>query len=408
MSGLVAEIKNEAGRVQSEEMVLSMGPHHPSTHGVLRLEVITDGEVVTAARPDIGYLHRAIEKIGEYVDYRQFMPYTDRVDYLCSMNSNHAYALGVEKLANIKVPLRAELMRVMVAELNRISSHMICVGALAMDMGAFTPFLHGICHRELVNDIFEEVCGARLTYNYMTIGGVSYDASPGFIDKCDKFADYLWPKMVEFNELITGNSIFKDRLCNVGIVTPENAINWGLVGPNLRGSGVNWDLRRDEPYSIYGQFKWDGPGKLDPKIPVGDGGDPNGDNPEGTLGDSYDRYVVRVKEVFESIKIIKQIAAMMRENEKLPADHPDRQYQAKLPGKLKVKKGEVYVRSENPRGETGYYVVSDGTDKPMRLKIRTGSFTALNCFEEVTRGLLIGDVIAVIGAFDIVLPEVDR
>jgi NADH-quinone oxidoreductase subunit D len=397
---LETDIKDEKGRVQSEEMVLSMGPHHPSTHGVLRLEVVTDGEVVVAARPDIGYLHRAIEKIGEYVDYRQFMPYTDRVDYLCSMNSNHAYALGVEKLANIKLPLRAELMRVMVAELNRISSHMICVGALAMDMGAYTPFLHGICHRELVNDIFEEVCGARLTYNYMTIGGVSYDAPPGFIDKCEKFADYLWPKMVEFNELITGNSIFQERLCSVGIVTGEQAINWGLVGPNLRGSGVKWDVRRDDPYSIYPQLKFE--------IPIGDGGDPNGSNPKGTLGDCYDRYVVRVKEVFESIKIVKQICAMMRENEKLPADHPDRLYQARLPGRLRVKRGEVYVRSENPRGETGYHVISDGTDKPLRLKIRTGSYTALNCFEEVTRGLLIGDVIAVIGCFDIVLPEVDR
>jgi NADH-quinone oxidoreductase subunit D len=400
MSGLVAQIKNEQGRVQSEEMVLSMGPHHPSTHGVLRLEVITDGEVVVAARPDIGYLHRAIEKIGENVDYRQFMPYTDRVDYICSMNSNHAYALGVEKLANIKVPLRAELMRVMVAELNRISSHMICVGALAMDMGAFTPFLHGICHRERVNDIFEKVCGARLTYNYMTIGGVAYDAHPGFIDECEQFADYLWPKMIEFNELITGNSIFQDRLCHVGVVSPENAVNWGLVGPNLRGSGVNWDVRKNEPYSIYDKVQFD--------VPVGDGGQPHGSNPRGALGDSFDRYVVRVKEVFESIKIIKQICAMMKENEKLPADHPDRQYQAKLPGRLKVKRGEVYVRSENPRGETGYYVASDGTDKPLRLKIRTGSFTALNCFEEVTRGLLIGDVIAVIGSFDIVLPEVDR
>ena len=400
MSGLVAEIKNTQGRVNSEEMVLSMGPHHPSTHGVLRLEVITDGEVVVAARPDIGYLHRAIEKIGEYVDYRQFMPYTDRVDYICSMNSNHAYALGVEKLAGIKLPLRAELMRVMVAELNRISSHMICVGALAMDMGAYTPFLHGICHRERVNDIFEDVCGARLTYNYMTIGGVAYDASPGFIEKCDQFADYLYPKMIEFNELITGNTIFQDRLCHVGVVNREQAINWGLVGPNLRGSGVNWDLRKNEPYSIYDKLQFD--------VPLGDGGDPKGSNPRGALGDSFDRYLVRVKEVYESIKIIKQLCVMMRENERLPADHPDRLYQARLPGRLKVKRGEVYVRSENPRGETGYYVVSDGTDKAMRLKIRTGSYTALNCFEEVTRGLLIGDVIAVIGSFDIVLPEVDR
>ncbi|HYF48057.1 MAG TPA: NADH-quinone oxidoreductase subunit D [Planctomycetota bacterium] len=386
--------------IDSEQMVLSMGPHHPSTHGVLRLEVVTDGEVVVSARPDIGYLHRAIEKIGENIDYRQFMPYTDRVDYLCAMNSNFAYALAVEKLAGIKVPLRAELMRVMAAELNRISSHMICLGALAMDMGAFTPFLHGICHREKVNDLFEEVCGARLTYNYLTIGGVSYDAPPGFIDKCEQFADYLWPKMVEFNELISGNSIFQDRLCHVGVVSREQAINWGLVGPNLRGSGVKWDLRKDEPYSIYDRLKFD--------VPVGDGGDPRGSNPNGALGDSYDRFIVRVKEVFESIKIVKQVCAMLRENDKLPKDNSDRQHQAKLPIRLKVKKGEVYVRSENPRGETGYYIVSDGTDKPVRMKIRTGSFSALNCFEEVTRGLLIGDVIAVIGSFDIVIPEVDR
>ncbi|MCW8131480.1 MAG: NADH-quinone oxidoreductase subunit D [Planctomycetota bacterium] len=387
-------------RVHSEEMVLSMGPHHPSTHGVLRLEVVTDGEVVVSARPDIGYLHRAIEKIGEYVDYRQFMPYTDRVDYLCSMNSNYAYALAVEKLGGFKIPLRAELMRVMVAELNRISSHMICIGALAMDMGAYTPFLHGICHREKVNDIFEDVCGARLTYNYLTIGGVSYDAPPGWIEKCDKFVSYLYPKMIEFNDLITGNTIFQERLCNVGIVSPEQAVNYGLVGPNLRGSGVKWDVRRNEPYSIYDQLKFE--------VPVGDGGDPNGSNPQGTLGDCYDRYVVRVKEVFESLKILRQVVDKMKENEKLPIDHPDRQYQGKLPARLRIKKGEVYCRSENPRGETGYYVVSDGTDKAMRIKIRTGSFSALGCFELVTRGLLIGDVIAVIGSFDIVLPEVDR
>ncbi|HEY3320714.1 MAG TPA: NADH-quinone oxidoreductase subunit D [Planctomycetota bacterium] len=402
------EVAVKGDRVHTDEMILSMGPHHPSTHGVLRLEVVGDGEVVVAARPDIGYLHRAIEKIAEYIDYRQFMPYTDRVDYVCAMNSNHAYALAVEKLAGIQVPLRAELMRVMVAELNRISSHMVCLGALAMDMGAYTPFLHGIAHRELVNDIFEDVCGARLTYNYLTIGGVQYDASPGFIEKCQKFADYLGPKMIEFNQLITGNSIFQQRLCGVGTIPPEQAIDEGLVGPNLRASGVSWDLRRDEPYSIYGRFNWDGPGELDPHIPVGDGGDPKGTNPNGQLGDSYDRYLVRAKEVFESVKMIKQVCAMLRENEKLASDHPDRLFQAKVPARIKVKRGEVYMRSENPRGETGYYIVSDGTDVPVRVKIRTGSFSAINSFEQVTRGLLIGDVVAVIGSFDIVLPEVDR
>ncbi|MCY3019009.1 MAG: NADH-quinone oxidoreductase subunit D [Planctomycetota bacterium] len=386
--------------IHTEEMVLSMGPHHPSTHGVLRLEVTTDGEVVAGARPDIGYLHRAIEKIAENIDYRQFMPYTDRVDYLCAMNANHAYALAVEKLAGIKVPLRAEILRVLVAELNRISTHMICLGALAMDMGAYTPFLHAICHRELVNDLFEEVCGARLTYNYLTIGGVGDDVLAGFADKCEQFADYLTPKMTEFNELITGNSIFQDRLCTVGVVTGEQAINWGLVGPNLRGSGVRWDVRKNEPYSLYDKLQFE--------VPVGDGGDPKGSNPAGTLGDSYDRYMVRIKEVGESVRIIRQVCAMLRENDKLPPEHPDRQCQTKLPPRLKVKRGEVYVRSENPRGETGYYIVSDGTEKPLRTKIRTGSFTAVNCFEEVTRGLLIADVVAVIGSFDIVLPEVDR
>lgn len=395
-----AENKEQAGLAQTEEMVLSMGPHHPSTHGVLRLEVTTDGEVVVAARPDVGYLHRAIEKIAEYVDYRQFMPYTDRVDYLCAMNSNHAYALAVEKLAGIKVPRRGELLRVLVDELNRISSHMICLGALAMDMGAYTPFLHGICHRELVNDLFEEVCGARLTYNYMTIGGVAYDLPAGFLAKCEDFASYLEPKMVEFNALITGNSIFERRLCKVGVIGPEQAVNWGLAGPNLRASGVRWDIRKNEPYSIYDKLQFD--------VPIGDGGDPQGSNPRGSLGDNYDRYWVRVKEVHESVRLTRQVCALLRENDKLPPENPDRQYQAKVPARLRVKRGEVYVRCENPRGETGYYIVSDGTEKPLRVKIRTGSFTAVNCFEEVTRGLLIGDIVAVIGSFDIVLPEVDR
>jgi len=397
---MTAGTREEQRLAHTEEMVLSMGPHHPSTHGVLRLEVTSDGEVVASARPDVGYLHRGIEKIGEFLDYRQFMPYTDRVDYLCAMNSNHAYALAVEKLAGIKPPLRAELLRVLVDELNRISSHLICIGALAMDMGAYTPFLHGICHRELVNDLFEEVCGARLTYNYVTIGGVAYDIPQGFIAKCDEFAVYMQPKMSEFNQLITANSIFEQRLCHVGVISPEQAINWGLVGPNLRGSGVCWDIRKHEPYSVYDKLQFE--------VPVGDGGDPKGSNPRGVLGDSYDRYLVRVKEINESVKIVKQVCALLRENDKLPADSPDRQYQAKVPARLKVKRGEVYCRCENPRGETGYYIVSDGTEKPLRIKIRTGSFSAVNCFEDVTRGLLIGDVVAVIGSFDIVLPEVDR
>lgn len=381
----VAEVNRtkRESTLNTEEMVLSMGPHHPSTHGVLRLEVVTDGEVVVSVKPDLGYLHRAIEKIGENVEYFQFVLYTDRVDYVCAMNSNFAYCLAVEKLGGFEVPRRAEYLRVIMAELNRISSHMICVGALAMDMGAFTPFLYSICYREQVNDLFESVCGARLTYNYYTIGGVAHDAPDDFVANCRKFVDYLEPKMHEFNELITGNSIFVERLANVGIATAAEALSWGLVGPNLRGSGVNFDLRRDEPYSIYPELDFD--------VPVGDG-------KIGTLGDCYSRYVVRVKEVFESIKIIRQCLDRIEPGP----------VQGKVPKVIKLKKGEVYMRSENPRGETGYYLSSTGRNGPDRVKIRTGSFTAMGIFDHICRGLLIGDVIAVIGSLDIVLPEVDR
>jgi NADH-quinone oxidoreductase subunit D len=387
-------------RMHTEELTVSMGPQHPSTHGVLRLEVVTDGEVVVRATPDIGYLHRGLEKIAEALEYRQFMPYTDRLDYVCAMNSNHAYALAVEKLAGIPVPRRAELLRVMAAELNRISSHMIALGSLSMDMGAFTPFLYGIAHREKVNDIFEALCGARLTHNYLTIGGVSRDAYPELRPQVENFVESLGPEMVKFNELITGNSIFEQRLCNVGVISGERAVSYGLAGPNLRASGIQWDLRKDEPYSLYGQLDFD--------APVGDGGWQHGANPRGALGDCYDRFVVRVKEVSESLKILRQVVARLKENDQLPADHADRQIQTKLPARLRVRAGEVYVRSENPRGETGYYLVSEGGEKPARCKIRTGSFTALAAFEELTRGLLVSDLMAVIGSLDIILPEVDR
>lgn len=399
--GAVASPVVAPPRVHTEEMVLSMGPHHPSTHGVLRLEVVSDGEVVVRARPDVGYLHRGIEKIAEFLEYRQFVPYTDRVDYLCAMNSNFAYVLAVEKLAGVPVPLRADLLRVLVAELNRISSHLICLGALAMDMGAFTPFLHGIVHREKVNDFFEALCGARLTYNYMTIGGVAADVPAAhFLDQCAAFAEYMDQQMVEFNDLITANAIFEDRLAKVGVIPADLAISYGLVGPNLRASGVKWDLRKDEPYSVYPQFEFD--------VPVGDGGRPDGANPRGVLGDSYDRYIVRVKEVRESARLIRQAVKRLHENDALPAADADRQLQTRLPPRFKVKAGEVYVRSENPRGETGYYLVSDGGEKPLRLRIRTGSFSAVSCFEEITKGLLIADLVAVIGSLDIILPEVDR
>ncbi|MCR4316849.1 MAG: NADH-quinone oxidoreductase subunit D [Planctomycetes bacterium] len=369
--------------LSSEEMVLNMGPHHPSTHGVLRLIVHCDGEVVRKAIPDLGYLHRAIEKIGEYNDLHQFMPYTDRVDYVCAMNSNFAYAVAAERMCDIEVPKRGQYLRVIMGELNRISSHLIAVGALAMDMGAFTPFLLAIAQREMINDLFEIACGARLTYNYYRIGGVLWDIPEGWEQKCHTFLDQF-PKFVdEFNELITHNSIFVDRLRNIGVVSREDAISYGLVGPNLRGSGVKFDLRRAEPYSSYEDFEFE--------VPVGEGW-------YGQVGDAFDRYYCRVLELYESAKIVRQALNNL----------PTGDYTNPKVKKVLKAKGEVYVRIENPRGETGYYIIMDGTANPVRMKIRTGSFTALSIFEKISKGHMISDLVALIGSFDIVIPEVDR
>ncbi len=360
-----------------------MGPQHPSTHGVLRVLLKTDGEVVIDASPDIGYLHRALEKIAERVSYPQFTPFTDRLDYLAAANCNCGYAWTVEKLAGIEVPERAEYIRVIVCELNRIASHLIAFGAFTADMGAFTPFLYGIRERERINDLFEMVCGSRLTYNYARIGGVSHDLPEGFLEKLSEFLDYFAPKIDEYNELISYNKIFVHRLANVGAITPEEAVDYGLVGPNLRGSGVKWDLRKDEPYSVYDRFDFE--------IPIGFG-------EKGVVGDAFDRYMVRIREMGESAKILRQAISQI----------PEGSHTAKVPRVFKPPKGEVYLRTENPRGELGFYLVSDGTTKPYRLKIRTGSFTALSIFNKVTRGLMIADIIAVIGSLDIILPEIDR
>jgi len=367
----------------TQEWTINMGPHHPSTHGVLRIELTTDGEIVSKARPSLGYLHRGMEKIGERVAWAQFMPFTDRIDYLAGMNCNCAYAWAVEKLAKIEVPERAEYIRVIVCELNRISSHLIGWGSFTADMGAFTPFLYGIREREHVNDLFEMVCGQRLTYNYARIGGVSADLPPGFLEKTKEFIDYFEPKIDEYNKLISYNKIFVHRLKNIAVISAKEAIDWGLTGPNLRGSGVAFDLRKDEPYSVYP--------KLDFKVCVGTG-------ERGTLGDCFDRYMVRINEMRESAKIIRQAVAQI----------PDGPVMAKVPRVFKPPVGEAYFRAENPRGEAGYYLISDGGTNAYRMKIRTGSFLAMNIFEKVSRGLMIADIPALIGSFDIILPETDR
>jgi NADH-quinone oxidoreductase subunit D len=372
-----------AEALPTQEMLINMGPQHPSTHGVLRVLLRTDGEVVINARPDVGYLHRALEKIGERVTYSQFMPFTDRLDYLAAMNCNCAWAWTVEKLAGIEVPERAEYIRVIVCELNRISSHLISFGSFTADMGAFTPFLYSIRERERVNDLFEEICGNRLTYNFARIGGVSADLPPGFLEKTREFLDYFEPKIDEYNNLISYNKIFVHRLANVAVVTADEAVAYGLTGPNLRGSGVRFDLRRDEPYSVYP--------KLDFDVCVGSG-------ERGTLGDCFDRYMVRINEMRQSVRILRQAIAQI----------PEGPVAAKVPRVFKPPAGEVYFRSECPRGETGFYLISDGTVNPSRLKIRTGSFVSMNIFEKVTVGLMIADIVAVIGSLDIILPEIDR
>lgn len=360
-----------------------MGPQHPATHGVLRFVIRTDGEVLHAVTPDVGYLHRGMEKIAEKVGYFAFQPYTDRIDYLCAMTANQAYALAVEKLAGIEVPRRAEFLRVIASELNRISSHLIMTGCVAMDMGAFTPFVHALRERESINDLLEMICGARLTYNYARVGGVSHDLPDGFRGKCVAFLDHFEPIVDEFNRLISYNEIFVKRLANIGVISKEDAIAYNLVGPNLRGSGMKWDLRRDMPYSVYPEIDFD--------IPFGTG-------EAGQVGDSFDRYMVRIREMVESCKIVRQALKML----------PDGETMAKVPRKIKPPAGEVYVRAESARGDMGFYIVSDGTERPSRLKIRTGSFSAMSIVEKVAPGLMIADLVALISSLDVIAPEIDR
>lgn len=369
--------------LHTEEMTLSMGPQHPATHGVLRFIIKTDGEVLHHVDPDVGYLHRSMEKIAEKVGYTGFQPYTDRIDYVCAMTCNHAYALAVERLAGIAVPERAEFLRVIAAELNRISSHLIMLGCFAMDMGAFTPFVHAIRERETVNDLLEMLCGARLTYNYIRIGGVAFDAPQTFTDKCVQFIDHFEPIIDEFNRLISFNEIFVKRLANIGAVSKEDAIAYNLVGPNLRASGVKFDLRRDLPYSAYPRINFN--------IPVGKG-------EAGQVGDCFDRFMLRVREMQESCKIIRQAVRMMPAGETM----------AKVPRKIKPPAGEVYSRCESARGDMGFYIVSDGSDKPYRLRIRTGSFAAMGIISKIAPGLMVSDLVALISSFDVVAPEIDR
>ncbi len=382
------------GDVATEEMLVNMGPQHPSTHGVLRLVLRTDGEMVLETVPHIGYLHRCAEKIGENVAPYQYIPYTDRMDYLAGMNNNQAFALAVEKLAGLEVPERAKYIRVIFAELNRIASHLVAIGTYGLDMGAWSPLLYCFREREMILDMFESTCGARLTYSYITIGGVTDDLPDGFVDRCNEFLDYFEPKIVDYNELLSYNHIFVKRTANVGVISAEDAVAFGLTGPNLRASGVKFDLRKALPYEIYDRLQFD--------VPVGEPGG-QGRIPRGVVvGDCWNRYFVRIIEMEQSVRIIRQC---LRD---LPEADPKEGVCHKKNRTVKLPADEVYFEIENPRGQLGFYVQGDGSAIPSRVKVRGPTFCHLGIMNYVSRNCLLADVPAILGSFDIVLGEVDR
>ena len=369
--------------IKTEEMVLNMGPQHPSTHGVLRLELFLEGEIIQKVIPHIGYLHRCFEKHCEAMTYPQVIPYTDRMDYLAAMYNEFGYVVAVEKLLGIQVPERVEYIRVIMGELQRIASHLVAIGTYGADIGAMTPFLFAFRDREVILNLFEITCGARMLYNYIWVGGLSHDLHPDFVRLAREFVTYFRPKIVEMNELLSTNKIFIERTANVGILPLETAINFGITGPMLRGSGFKWDLRKDDTYSVYNKFDFN--------IPIGEG-------KVGTVGDCWDRYYVRILEMGESLKIIEQALDQLPEGDVTSA----------IPKRIKPSIGSIYTRVENPRGELGYFIISNGTTSPFRVKVRGPSFVNLGIMDVLCRNHMVADVIAILGSVDIVLGEVDR
>jgi len=382
--------RSEQGDLRTEEMLVNMGPQHPSTHGVLRLVLRTDGEMVLECIPQIGYLHRCAEKIGENLQPYQYIPYTDRMDYLSGMNNNQAFAIAVERLGGIEVPPRGQAIRVICAELNRIASHLVSLGCYGLDMGAFTPFLYCFREREMILDLFEAACGARLTYSYITTGGVHDDLPDGWIERCREFLDYFETKIDDYNNLLSYNHIFIKRTGRVGVISKEDVVAYGLTGPVLRGSGIRWDLRKALPYDGYEQYDFD--------VPIGEPAG-RGGFPEGVLvGDSWSRYFVRVLEMTQSVRIIRQALDRL----------PDGDFRAKKSTNVKLPDDEVYVEVENPRGQLGFYVRGDGSAIPCRVKARGPSFCNLCITTHVVRDILLANVPAIIGSIDVVMGEVDR
>ncbi len=384
-------------------MTINMGPQHPSTHGVLRLILELDGETVVKATPHIGFLHRGVEKLAEYKTYHQFITLTDRLDYLAPLSNNLGYVQAVEKLLNIEAPKRSQYIRMILCELTRIQSHLLWLATQALDIGAMTVFFYCFRERETINNIFEMAAGARMNLSYFRIGGVARDLPDGFVEKVREFVNDFPARLRDYETLLTKNKIWLMRTKNVGVISAEDAINYGLSGPSIRGSGVKWDVRKSEPYSSYDE--------MDFIIPVGQN------------GDVYDRYIVRLEEMRQSNEIVRQAMDTIPKG-KFIADLPD----VTLPPKENLKKsmeamihhfkvvtdgicppvGEVYSCVEAPKGELGFYIVSDGTKNPYRIKIRPPSFVNLEGLPKMVEGRLIADVVAVIGSLDIVLGEIDR
>jgi NADH-quinone oxidoreductase subunit D len=364
--------------LDSNELIISMGPQHPATHGVLRVILKLDGEKVLGTECVIGYLHRGVEKIAENRTYTMFNPYVDRMDYVAAVSNGLGYCEAVEKLMNIEAPPRARYIRVILTELNRLASHMLWLGTHALDIGAITPLFYTFRDREEILKIFEKYCGARLTTHAFRIGGCQYETYEGFERDVKKFVAFVAPKIVEYEELLTTNRIWVERTKGVGLITGEQCIALGVTGPVLRASGVKWDLRKAQPYSSYEDFDFE--------------------IPTGQHGDTYDRYLVRMEEMRQSLRIIEQAVGKI----------PEGPIIAKVPKVIKPPVGEIYHSIEAPKGELGYFIVSDGSTQPYRLRVRPPSFVNLQALDMMVRGAMVADVVAVIGTLDIVLGEVDR
>ncbi|GKS57079.1 NADH-quinone oxidoreductase subunit C/D 2 [Nitrospira sp.] len=399
----LAEADTRPSTRRREDLLLNMGPQHPSTHGVLRVVLELDGERIVKATPDLGYLHRGVEKLAEGLNYMQVIPHTDRLDYVCSMTNNYAYVRAVEKLVGIKIPERAEYVRTIVAETQRIIGHLFWLGTQALDIGAMTVFFWTFRERETLLDIFEKLCGARLTLNYFRIGGVDSDFTPDLVARLKTFLDGFYEHIAEYDSLIMNNRIWLGRTKDVAVISAEDAINFGLTGPTLRGSGVEYDVRKYEPYGAYDKVDWE--------VPV------------GKNGDTYDRYWIRMEELRQSCRIIRQCLDQMPQGPIMadmpkvippPKQHVMRDMESLIHHFIiftqgfKPPKGEAYCATEAPKGELGFFLVSDGSPRPYRMKIRAPSFIHMGAFDHMARGYLISDIITIFGTYDIVMGECDR